>query len=251
MNTMKKRSIMIRVMAVLSVVMMFTICFVGGTFAKYTSSGSGSDTATVAKWSFKVGETDVATENEFTFNLFNTVKDTGGADETDISPADGTIIAPGTQGSFDLILKNESEVTAQYAIDYTVTNTNNIPVEFSVDGTNWTSELTDVTATEATKLQAKNDTNSDTTTITIQWRWVFENYTKVADTSSGTPDPSTRYYTKSGETYTATDFPLLSFATETEYYTFDSTRDTSDTALGIGGTAVLTVTAKVTATQVD
>lgn len=44
MNTMKKRSIMIRVMAVLSVVMMFTMCFVGGTFAKYTSSGSGFDT---------------------------------------------------------------------------------------------------------------------------------------------------------------------------------------------------------------
>ncbi len=246
MNTMKKRSIMIRVMAVLSVVMMFTMCFVGGTFAKYTSSGSGSDSARVAKWSFKVGGTDVATENEFTFDLFNTVKDTGDANETDINPTDGTIIAPGTQGSFALVLTNESEVTAQYAIDYTVTNTNNIPVEFSVDGTNWSSELTDVTAS----LQAKNDTNSDTTTITIRWRWVFENYTKVADTS-GTPDPSTRYYTKGGETYTATDFPLASFEAETEYYTFDSTRDTSDTALGTAGTAKVTVNASITVTQVD
>lgn len=247
MNTMKKRSIMIRVMAVLSVVMMFTICFVGGTFAKYTSSGSNSDSATVAKWSFKVGETDIATSNSFKFDLFDTVKDTGGANETDINPADRSIIAPGTQGSFALVLTNASQVTAQYAIDYTVTNTNNIPVEFSVDGTHWSSELTDVTASDETKLAA----NSGTTTITVQWRWVFENYTKVADTS-GFPHQSTQYYTKNGETYTATDFPLPSFEEETEYYTFDSTRDTSDTALGTAGTLpTLTVAARITVTQVD
>ena len=57
MNTMKKRSIMIRVMAVLSVVMMFTICFVGGTFAKYTTGDSGDDSARVAKWGVTVAGT--------------------------------------------------------------------------------------------------------------------------------------------------------------------------------------------------
>ena len=181
MNTMKKRSIMIRVMAVLSVVMMFTMCFVGGTFAKYTSSGSGFDSATVAKWSFNVGGTDIATENSFTFNLFNTVKDTGGANEDDINPADGSIIAPGTQGSFELVLTNASQVTAQYAIDYTVTNTNNIPVEFSVDGTHWSSELTDVTASDETKLAA----NSGTTTITVQWKWKFNGGDDSYDTALG------------------------------------------------------------------
>lgn len=200
MNNKKRSSMMVRLVAVLAVTMMFTMCFVGGTFAKYTSSATGTDSATVAKWSFKVGETDIATSDTFTFDLFKTVKDTGGADEADINPADGSIIAPGTQGSFDLVLTNASQVTAQYAIDYTVTNTGNIPVKFSVDGgTTWTDDLADVTASDSTKLAA----NSGTTTITVQWRWVFDG------------------------------------------------NDATDTNLGSAGTAVLTVAAAVTATQVD
>ena len=201
MNNKKRSSLMVRLVAVLAVTMMFTMCFVGGTFAKYTSSATGTDSATVAKWSFKVGETDIATSDTFTFDLFKTVKDTGGADEADINPADGSIIAPGTQGSFDLVLTNASQVTAQYAIDYTVTNNNDIPVKFSVDGgTTWTNDLADVAASDSTKLAA----NSGTTTIKVQWKWDF-----------------------------------------------NGSDDSFDTALGIGGTAVLTVAAAVTATQVD
>lgn len=201
-NTRKRSSMMVRLVAVLAVVMMFTMCFVGGTFAKYTSSGTGTDSATVAKWSFKVGEKDIATNDTFTFDLFNTIKDSNGTDnETDMSSNDGSIIAPGTQGSFDLVLKNESQVTAQYAIDYTVTNNSDIPVQFSVDGgRTWTDDLADVAASDSTKLAA----NSGTTTIKVQWKWDF-----------------------------------------------NGSDDSFDTALGIGGNAVLTVKAEVTATQVD
>ena len=201
-NTRKRSSMMVRLVAVLAVVMMFTMCFVGGTFAKYTSSGTGTDSATVAKWSFKVGETDIATTNTFAFDLFKTIKDSDvNNNETEMNPVDGSIIAPGTQGSFDLVLKNASQVTAQYAIDYTVTNNNDIPVKFSVDGgTTWTNDLADVAASDSTKLAA----NSGTTTIKVQWKWDF-----------------------------------------------NGSDDSFDTALGIGGNAVLTVKAEVTATQVD
>ena len=172
-NTRKRSSLMVRLVAVLAVTMMFTMCFVGGTFAKYTSSGTGTDTATVAKWSFKVGGTDIATSDTFTFDLFNTIiKDSNGTDnETDMSPVDGTIIAPGTQGSFDLVLTNASPVTAQYAIDYTVTNNNDIPVKFSVDGgTTWTNDLADVAASNDTILAV----GSEKKTITVQWKWAFD-----------------------------------------------------------------------------
>ena len=153
-NTKNRSSMMVRLVAVLAVIMMFTMCFVGGTFAKYTSSGTGTDSATVAKWSFKVGETDIATTDTFTFDLFKTIKDSDGINnETEMNPVDGSIIAPGTQGSFDLVLTNASQVTAQYAIDYTVTNNNDIPVKFSVDGgTTWTNDLADVAASDSTKL---------------------------------------------------------------------------------------------------
>lgn len=198
----RRSSMMVRLVAVLAVTMMFTMCFVGGTFAKYTSSGTGTDSATVAKWSFKVGETDIATTDTFTFDLFKTIKDSDGINnETEMNPVDGSIIAPGTQGSFDLVLTNASQVTAQYAIDYTVTNNNDIPVKFSVDGgTTWTNDLADVAASDSTKLAA----NSGTTTIKVQWKWDF-----------------------------------------------NGSDDSFDTALGIGGNAVLTVKAEVTATQVD
>ena len=198
----RRSSMMVRLVAVLAVVMMFTMCFVGGTFAKYTSSATGTDSATVAKWSFKVGETDIATTDTFTFDLFKTIKDSDGIkNETEMNPVDGSIIAPGTQGSFDLVLTNASQVTAQYAIDYTVTNNNDIPVKFSVDGgTTWTNDLADVAASDSTKLAA----NSGTTTIKVQWKWDF-----------------------------------------------NGSDDSFDTALGIGGNAVLTVKAEVTATQVD
>ncbi len=179
MNKTKRSSMMIRIVAVLAVTMMFTMCFVGGTFAKYTSSASGSDSARVAKWSFEVNDTEIATTQTFTFNLFDTIKDSNGTDdETDMSPVDGSIIAPGTQGSFQIKLENLSEVNATYAIDYTVTNTNSIPVKFSVDGgTNWTEDLADVTATNIAH-------TSGTVTITVQWKWDFEG-NNVRDTALG------------------------------------------------------------------
>ena len=184
-NTRKRSSMMVRLVAVLAVTMMFTMCLVGGTFAKYTSSGTGTDTATVAKWSFKVGETDIATSDTFTFDLFKTIKDSNGTDnESDMNPVDGTIIAPGTQGSFDLVLTNASQVTAQYAIDYTVTNNNDIPVKFSVDGgTTWTDDLADVNATNIVH-------TNGTATITVQWKWDF-NGNDTTDTSLGTVGTAT------------------------------------------------------------
>ena len=169
MNKTKKSSMMVRLVAVLAVVMMFTMCFVGGTFAKYTSSATGTDSAKVAKWDIKVGTTNIATNDTFTFDLFKTIKDSNGtADETDMSPVDGTIIAPGTRGSFDIVIKNDSQVNATYAIDYTVTNTNNIPVKFSVDGTNWFDDINylDVRSV-AINMGA-------TATVTVQWMWEFE-----------------------------------------------------------------------------
>ena len=239
----RKSSMMVRLVAILTVTMMFTMCFVGGTFAKYTSSGTGSDTATVAKWSFKVGAADIAATDTFIFDLFNnTVKDSNGtANETDMSPVDGSIIAPGTQGSFALVLENKSQVNATYAIDYTVTNTSNIPVQFSVDGTTWKDTLDDVSATSIAH-------TNGSTTITVQWRWVYETYKAVDTDTVPTPVEGVAYYTLSAGNYVLAD-NLDSFAGGTTYYTLE---DAFDTSLGSAATLpTLTVSAKVTATQVD
>lgn len=184
-NTRKRSSMMVRLVAVLAVVMMFTMCFVGGTFAKYTSSGTGTDTATVAKWDIRVNGSEIATSDTFTFDLFQTITDSDlTSAENDIAPADGSIIAPGTSGKFSIAIQNLSQVNATYAIDYTVTNTGNIPVEFSTNGTDW---KTDINELDVTNVAIGLGTD---TTVTVQWRWVFDG-NDTTDTALGSAATAT------------------------------------------------------------
>ena len=165
----RRSSMMVRLVAVLAVTMMFTMCFVGGTFAKYTSSATGTDNANVAKWDIRVNGSEIATSNTFTFDLFQTITDNDlTSAENDIAPADGSIIAPGTSGKFSIAIQNLSQVNATYAIDYTVTNDGNIPVEFSTNGTDWKTNINDLDVSGvAIDMGA-------TATVTVQWMWVFD-----------------------------------------------------------------------------
>ena len=162
---------------------MITLMIVSGTFAKYTSSATGSDTATVAKWSIKVGSGEgveiAGSSSTVSFDLFSTIKDEDGGSEADVAgKASGTavgststtakIIAPGTSGSFDIIVKNESEVNATYSIAFESNNTS-IPIEFSTDGTTWKSTLS-----EANVTNAAINMNSAAQTKTVYWRWAYD-----------------------------------------------------------------------------
>lgn len=192
-----KKNRMMRIAAFLLVAALLSICVVSGTYAKYTSKITGTDTARVAKWDVKVGGETAGVNNVFMFELFKTITETDGTAETDINPTDDQIIAPGTQGSFVISLKNDSEVTAEYTVDFKETNTAGIPIKYSLDGNTWgTMDSIDVSA--AVKL-----TIGETKNITVYWQWAF-----VGD-------------------------------------------DAKDTALGLDGTAIVTVAANVTATQVD
>ncbi len=185
MNMTKRSSMMIRLVVVLALVMMFTMCFVGGTFAKYVSSATGTDSTTVAKWDIKVNTVNITTSDVFNFDLFKTIKDSNGTDdETDMSPVDGTIIAPGTSGSFDIVIKNESQVNAKYAIDYTVTNTNNIPVKFSVDGLTWKSDINELDVSDVAIAMGAE------ATVTVYWQWAYEGNDSV-DTDLGSAATAT------------------------------------------------------------
>ena len=197
---------------------MITLMIVSGTFAKYTSSATGSDTATVAKWSIKVGSGDgveiAGSSSTVSFDLFSTIKDEDGGSEADVAgKASGTavgstsatakIIAPGTSGSFDIIVKNESEVNATYSIAFESNNTS-IPIEFSTDGTTWKSTLS-----EANVTNAAINMNSAAQTKTVYWRWAYD---------------------------------------------VSAARDTSDTNLGVAAQtspASVTLSATITATQVQ
>ncbi len=163
---------------------MIVMVLVAGTYAKYTSTASGTASTVIANWSFKVNGEEIAvadTPKTIEFGLFNTILDSNGAEENDVQAGK---IAPGTSGSFTFDLENASDVTVQYSIDFDVTNSNDIPIEFSLDGTTWNKQL-DSIAPSTDTVMAINGTKA----VTINWRWTF-NGDSAADTVLGTREPA-------------------------------------------------------------
>ena len=221
-----RKNKMMRLASGLLVAVLLTTCVISGTFAKYISEKSASDSARVAKWSFEVNDANIA-KQDITFDLFKTaeVKDTDGTAEADVKVGTNpeTIIAPGTSGSFDIKLENTSEVTAKYAMAFTVVNEKNIPIEYSIDGgATWSYTIADINiaaseADDATSTVLAKE--NGTVTKTVQWRWVYEKGAAV--------DPG---------------------------MTGEVANDAADNTLGINANdadQTITVTAKITATQVD
>ena len=189
-----KKNRMMRLASVLLVCVLLTTSVISGTFAKYTSTATGTDTATVAKWSFKVASTDIAPAATTTFavDLFSTAYElTNGAVGTDADAdvkADGKIIAPGTGGSFKLNLENASDVTAKYTITLSSINAAGVPLEFSTDnGTTWV-KAAEVTESNITVTGTLNIGATATDSAPIYWRWAFStgNEGDTADTTLGT-----------------------------------------------------------------
>lgn len=127
--------------------------YVVGTFAKYTSSVDKNGTATVAKWAFSTDNTsgDLSISIAPTANATTLVANK---------------IAPGTSGSFDLVVSNEhSEVGISYEI--TFTDIANLPTNlvFKQDGTDININTKKITGT----LPA-----GQTETIPVTWEWKYE-----------------------------------------------------------------------------
>ncbi len=180
---------MMRIASVLLVAVLLSTCIISGTFAKYTTEVSGTSSARVAKWEFTIGDDEInaTTVESFTFNLFESVSD------ENVKTGDGeNIIAPGTEGSFDIVLTNLSEVTANYAIVFNA-ELAGVPLQFSTDNATWETEITNlnIDASEATELAMEDGT----ATVTVYWQWAFyvDDAGDVTDTAlgfDGTAEPS-------------------------------------------------------------
>lgn len=149
------------------------LILVSSTYAKYTTTISGTDTAVVAKWNVSSGY------DTTTFGLFDTINDTkGGKTEDDVKTG---LIAPGTQGSFKVVLKNDSEVTSDYEVTLVQSN-KNIPIQYNFGGDTWYTAAqleTDVVKNllkgtlafkESSKVTEATPTSKE---ITISWKWDY------------------------------------------------------------------------------
>lgn len=171
-----KKNIAMRVASLILMCTIVSSCFVGSTFAKYTSSATGSSTATVAKWSIKLNGNELAVASPtITFNLFSTVLDTKDENaETDVAPDK---IAPGTKGGFNFgKIKNESEVNATYEIKLAIQKTSNVPITLtSTPAISSPVEQTiDSVVYNVYTISGTVDMNSEIDGPNITWEWPYE-----------------------------------------------------------------------------
>ncbi len=107
----EKGNVLMGIVAVLLCATLASIHLVGGLYAKYTTSASGSDSARVAK--FSITQKFLNEKNE------------------EITQAIEAKVTPGTTQSVKLEIANKSEVAVEYAL--TVTNvTGNLPLKFKL-----------------------------------------------------------------------------------------------------------------------
>ena len=203
---MKKNKIM-RIASVLLVAVILTTCAISGTFAKYVTSGSGSDTARVAKFGVTVNGTA------------DTFKETYAKDNTGFTLDANTVVstedvvAPGTGGSMAAFsLSGTPEVAVNVAFKGTLDIDGNwkdssgdyyCPIEITVgatgdtggtssttfNGTDFTSaELFEKAVNDEIATFTKNyEAGTDLSGIganapAISWKWDFD------DSGLGTND---------------------------------------------------------------
>lgn len=191
----KNRSMRIAVLVL--ALALITCCFVGTTFAKYTSLATGTASVTIAKWDVQVGGVGLHTyTNNVPFTLFDTIKDTNPADTEggDDDVFEGRI-APGTKGEFALSVQNNSEVNATISVVITADPGNaNVPIAWTLNG-NACDDFDDLNADIATALASAGGMKAAApTNLTIGWSWAYDAGVDPADTQLGI-DGGTLAYT--------------------------------------------------------
>jgi len=226
-----KKNLAARLGVLALVLTLVTSSLVSGTYSKYVTTTTGTDSARVAKFLFNLTPSNGATLTQATttgiYDVFHYTD--SGVYNNGLNGA-AKFIAPGTTGAFTLTVNNLSEV--KVIPTFAITNVTTIPVYYTypagtVPTQRYSSVLTgaytgtpagtyqDLTAlttamnTGVTALAASDGATATTKAFVLNWCWDF------------TPNAA------GGQT------------------------DTIDTTLGIAGTATDALSIGVTVTQVD
>ena len=161
-------------------------CLMGGTLAKYTTTATGTATATVAKWVFNANNAAADTKKFENINLGDTLN----YKVTDIKTG---VIAPGTEGKFDIELNGTgSKVGIDYTIEITkaaITMQNkelpsNLVFSTKEIKEGNTGNSLDKLSSESGSLLSGTIDYKDSKmekTITIYWKWPYATSTEGAD----------------------------------------------------------------------
>ena len=179
-----KKNKMMRVASVLLVAVLLSTCAISGTFAKYTTSDTATDTARVAKWGVTVSATG---DDAFATKYDDNASESG---TKVVSTTD--VVAPGTKGTLASISING---TPEVMVDVTVTANLTLtgweidggeycPIVFKVgeeeikmEGTTITT-IADLESAVEAKFTEMSQTNVSVGTdlaanISISWEWPY------------------------------------------------------------------------------
>ena len=184
-----KKNKMMRLASFLLVATLLTTSMISGTFAKYVTEGSASDSARVAKWGVAI----TATGDEAFAPKYDDAAKTDGTKV--VSAVGDDVLAPGTNGTLGGIkITGKPEVMVNVAVTADLNldgwvlagDVEYCPLVFTVAGEEikMDENITTVEALEAaveaklTALSATNvPANTDLATdrdVTITWEWPFE-----------------------------------------------------------------------------
>lgn len=206
----KKKNVLMRSAGLLLVLVLVTSCFVGSTFAKYTTSADATESARVAKF----GVTLNAGADKMFKTSYAKTDDSFTLSENTVVSSDGSkLVAPGTNGKmaeFSMTGKPEVAVRVEYKVNTfeltgwqtgdDATATEYCPLVFTVNGTAYKiggkytpaggveTDITTVAQLEEavtkainayTKDYEANENLSGKTADNLQvlWAWAFEDAT--------------------------------------------------------------------------
>lgn len=236
-----KTNKMMRIASVLLVAVLLTTCVISGTFAKYVTTDSVTDSARVAKWGVTIADTTDALGNVMFGDTYKNIAVAYAATDSDDTitvraDSEGTnVVAPGTNGilsAFDINGAPEVDVTVTYVATLDL-------------GDNWMVDVTDdgednavfycpiVITVNGTAIDGKTFASAD----------LFEAAVKTAI------EDKTATYQTNADLSAVEDDVVVEWAWA---FTGD---DAKDTALGdaaaAGTAAEIELTVAVTITQVD
>ncbi len=153
-----------RAIGILLVLSLLLLIFLAGySFAKYYTVVDGNGKVGIAKWSF------IAKDNNNDITNIS-LKDTA----HEVSLVDGKI-APGTHGSFDIIIDaTGSEVGVDYEVN--VITEKNVPTNMKFKQKNGSTSYSNLKTLAETELNGNislADSNK-VRTITVEWEWPYE-----------------------------------------------------------------------------
>lgn len=199
-----KKNVMMRVASLMLVMVLMTSSVISGTFAKYVTTGTGSDTARVAKWGVTVTHSNDMFYDAYKDAYVGWAKPESGDTITVAADTEDTdVIAPGTWGNlaaFDVEGTPEVDVKVTYTADLVfntkwmvdtddngTTDAEYCPLVFTVNTEEFYIGKTGIdsmaqleAAVEAAIVNATKtyDTNTDLKDVdndlSVKWEWRFE-----------------------------------------------------------------------------